>query len=148
MKTKQDQQNKCGVKPILLEIAQYHMEKDFLLRDFLTILEGVFLFQGYEPIREEDYKIHYQLFPHQESLLRHVECAVSTGHLPASSALINGKKEKVIGTYEYLKWIIENVSEDRFAPFLNHLWITLSADKEFTQGKSRNKRSYRSKEEK
>lgn len=147
METKQKQHNENDIKPKLLPISQYHAENDILIRGFLTLLEGAFVFQGYEPIQEEDYKRHYQFFPDQESFLRHVESAISTGYLPASPALINGKKIKVIDTYKYLKWTIENVSEDRFAPFLNSLWITLSAKKEFRERKFRNRNSYRSKEE-
>lgn len=46
-----------------------------------------------------------------------------------------------------MEWTIENVSEDRFAPFLNCLWITFSAKKEFREKKFRNRHSYRSEEE-
>lgn len=147
MKTKQKKHDDDVTKPKYLPISQYHVENDFLIRPFLTILEGAFVFQGYEPIKEDDYEKHYQLFPDQESFISHVEGAIATGYLPASSALISGKKVKVIDTYKYLEWTIENVSEDRFAPFLNCLWITFSAKKEFHEKKFRNRHSYRSKEE-
>ncbi len=131
----------------LIPIGPYAAENDFLIRIFLTIIEGAFVFQGYEPIRDEDYDKNYQLFPDQESFIKHVKEAISTGHLRAHRKRINDKEVMVISTYEFLKWTIENVHEDRLAPFLKSIWIELSAKKEFRERKIRNNRSYRSKDE-
>lgn len=131
----------------LLPIGAYAMEHDYLKKQFLTIVEGAFVFQGYEPIRDEDYDKNYQLFPDQESFIKHVKVAISTGYLRAHKQKIDNKEVLVINTYDFFKWTIENVDENRFPPYLKCIWIELSAKKEFQKMKIRNNRSYRSKDE-
>lgn len=131
----------------LLPIGAYAMEHDYLKRPFLMILEGAFVFQGYEPIREEDYNKNYQLFPDQESFIKHVKGAISTGYLRAHKQKIDNKEQQVINTCDFFNWTIENVDENRFPPYLKRIWIELSAEKEFQERRVRNKRSYRSKDE-
>lgn len=145
MNLKQDKSLTHSLKLVL--ICPYAAENDYLIRRFLTIIEGAFVFQGYEPVRDEDYDKNYQLFPYQESFIKHVKEAISTGHLRAHKQRINDKEVRVISTYEFLKWTIENVQEDRLAPFLRSIWIELSAKQEFKERKIRNKRSYRSRDE-
>lgn len=133
--------------PKLFPIGAYAMEHDYLKRSFLMILEGSFVFQGYEPIREEDYNKNYQLFPDQESFIKHVKADISSGYLKAYKQKIDGKEIIVINTYDFFKWTIQNMDENRFPPYLKSIWIELSAKKEFQEMTTRNKRSYRSKDE-
>lgn len=145
MNLKLDKSLNCSLK--LLPIGAYAMEHDYLKRPFLMILEGAFVFQGYEPIREEDYNNNYQLFPDQESFIKHAKGAISTGYLKAHKQKIDNKEHLAINTYDFFKWTVENMDENRFAPYLKSIWIELSAKKEFQEMKVRNKRSYRSKDE-
>ena len=131
----------------LLPIGAYAMEHDYLKRPFLMILEGAFVFQGYEPIREKDYNNNYQLFPDQESFIRHVKGAISTGYLKAHKQKIDNKEQLIINTYDFFKWTIENMDENRFPPYLKRIWIEFSEKKEFQESTPRNKRSYRPKDE-
>lgn len=145
MNSKQDKSLNHSLK--LLPIGAYAMEHDYLKRLVLTILEGAFVFQGYEPIRDKDYDKNYQLFPDQESFIKHVKEAISTGCLRAHKQKIDYKEVLVINTYDFFKWTIENVDVNRFPPYLKSIWIELSAKKEFDERKPVNKRSYRPKHE-
>jgi hypothetical protein len=137
-------QNKPSTQALkLLSIGSYAIQHDYLIRPFLGIVEAAFVFLGYEPIRDEDYDRNYQLFPEQESFIKHVKCAISTGHLKAYQQKIGGRNILVISTFEFLKWTIENVHEDCLSPFLQSIWIELSAKEEFKKRKLRNNRSYR-----
>jgi hypothetical protein len=113
-------------------------------RPSLNIVEGSFVFQGYQPIREKDFDEFYQRFPDQESFICEAKHAILSGHLPILKK-VNGLE--VIETYIFLKWTIENIASDRWATFLDYEWMVRKAQKDFYKKKTKNKHSFRPKSE-
>lgn len=127
--------------PKLIHLIPY---QDHLNRPSLNIIEGAFILQGYEPIRENDFDEFYQLFPDQESFIRQARHAILSGHLPL---LRKDNGVEVIDTYAFIKWTIENIAEDRWAHFLDHEWQLKEAKKVCSERKTKNNHSFRPKSE-
>lgn len=127
--------------PKLIRLIPY---QDHLNRPSLNIIEGAFILQGYEPIREDDFDEFYQLFPDQESFIRQARHAILSGHLPL---LKKDNGVEIIDTYTFIKWTIENIAKDRWAHFLDYEWQIRKAKKTLSERKTKNNHSFRPKSE-
>lgn len=117
---------------------------DHLDRPSLNIVEGAFILQGYQPIREKDFDEFYQRFPDQDSFIRQAKHAILSGYLPLFN---NDGGIEVIETYEFIKWTIENIASDRWATFLDYEWMVRKAQVDFRKKKTKNNESFRPKNE-